>query len=137
MSPELAMLLSPSTVNPEALDALYALGHHLLFQSDAPRSALPVFRVMLACAPTDERGWLGVGECHLRLDESDIALEIFGAATVASKRSARCHVARARILRAEGRRRDAEDALDEAVAIAEANDDDELFAIVVRERRAS
>ena len=137
MSPELASLLSPATVTPEALDALYALGHQLLLQSDAPRSALPIFRVMLACAPTDERAWLGIGECHLRLDETDIALEIFGAATVASKRSARCHIARARILRAEGRRRDAEDALDEAVAIADANDDDELVAIVLRERRAS
>ena len=136
MSPELASLLSPATVAPEALDALYALGHQLLVQNDAPRSALPIFRVMLACAPTDERAWLGVGECHLRLDETDIALEIFGAATLASKRSARCHVARARILRAEGRRRDAEDALDEAVAIADANDD-ELVAIVLRERSGS
>lgn len=137
MTPELASLLSPATVTPEALDALYALGHHLLLQNDAPRSALPIFRVMLACAPTDERAWLGVGECHLRLDETEIALEIFGAATLAAKRSARCHVARARILRAEGRRRDAEDALDEAVAIAEATEDEELVAIVVRERRAS
>jgi tetratricopeptide (TPR) repeat protein len=138
MNPDLvASLLSPAAVTPQALDALYALGHQLLVQQDSPRAALPVFRVMLACAPTDERAWLGVGECHLRLDETGVALEILGAATVASRGSARCHVARARLLLADGRRRDADDAFDEALAIAEASADDELVAIVARERRSS
>jgi len=130
----LAAMLRPKSITPEVLEALYALGHRLLTEDDAPRSAAPIFRVMLACAPTDERAWMGLGECHARMDEEDIALEIFGAGTVAVESAPSLHLARARLLRAQGRLAEAREAWGEAAAIARETRDDALGALVRRER---
>ena len=128
----LEKMLTPSGITPEARDALYSLGHQFIAQ-DAPHSAAPVFRVMLACAPTDERAWLGLGHCHELLDEEEIALEIFGAGSLAAYPAPRCHLARARILVGQGRHGDAREAHDAARAIADATDDDELATLIERE----
>jgi hypothetical protein len=130
----LASMLTPLTITPEALDMLYSVGHQFITE-DAPRSALPVFRLMLACAPTDERAWLGLGLCHELLDQEDIALEIFGSGTVAANPAPRCHLARARILGAQGRSADAREAHDAARAIADDRNDDDLAALIANEGR--
>ena len=132
----LEKMLTPSGITPEALDALYSLGHQFIAQ-DAPHSATPVFRVMLACAPTDERAWLGLGHCHELLDQEEIALELFGAGSVAAHPAPRCHLARARILAAQGRMSDAREAHEAAREIADETNDDELATLVAHEEMAS
>ena len=91
---------------------------------------------MLACAPTDERAWL-VGHCHELVDEEDIALELFGAWSLAAHPAARCHLARARILIAQGRTSDARDAHEAAREVAEETNDHEMIALVAREEVTS
>src|SRR5690242_8563786 len=88
-------------VTKEALDALYATGRGL---HDAERftDAAAVFRVMILSAPEEERGYLALGSCHEGLGQEGIALEIYGAATVTLPHAPRCHLARARLLRAGG-----------------------------------
>jgi hypothetical protein len=118
-----------------AVEAIYAAGHWLLCR-ERIADAAEVFRVMLKVAPRDERAWLGLGECHERIAQPLIALELYGAGTVIAgapeARSVRCFLARARTLSKVGR--DAEGALDAADAAAEQTGDDELIALVQRER---
>jgi tetratricopeptide (TPR) repeat protein len=117
------------------IEAIYAAGHWLLSR-ERVADAAEVFRVMLKAAPRDERAWLGLGECHERISQLLIALELYGAGTVvaanAGAPSVRCFLARARILSKVGR--DAEAALDAADAAAEQAGDDELLALARRER---
>lgn len=120
--------------SPGAIEALYATGHWLYSQLRIEQ-AMPVFRAMIHIAPEDERGWLALGACHETQDQSDIALEIYGAAAAVAPAAPRCELARARILFARGMRREAEAALAEASRIAEHTRDDELQALVAIERR--
>ena len=101
------------------VEAIYATGHWLL-ERDRSEDAAKVFRVMLHAAPGDERGWLGLGECHERIGQLRIALELYGAGSVAAGPSPRCHLARVRTLRA----------LDAAARDAERLGDSELVALV-------
>ncbi len=118
-----------------AVEAIYAAGHWLLCH-ERISDAAEVFRVMLKASPRDERAWLGLGECHERIAQPLIALELYGAGTVVAGApeapSVRCFLARARTLSKVGR--DAEGALDAAEAAAEQTGDDELIALVRRER---
>jgi hypothetical protein len=118
-----------------ATEAIYAAGHWLLFH-ERVADAAEVFRVMLKVAPRDERAWLGLGQCHERISQPLIALELYGAGSIvagdAVASSVRCLLARARILSKIGR--DAEGALDEADAAAERTGDEQLIALVRRER---
>lgn len=93
----------PSTFGePPMLDAavkenLYAFAYTML-QADKLVVALKAFRVFVRFAPTDERSWLGLGACHEKLDQLDVAAELYGAgAMVSAPPSARCHLGLARL----------------------------------------
>lgn len=122
--------------SPRAIEALYATGHWLYSQLRIEQ-AMPVFRAMIHLAPHDERGWLALGACHETEDQSEIALEIYGAATAVAPAAPRCELARARLLFARGMVREAREALAEASRIAEQLHDDDLRALVAVERRKS
>jgi tetratricopeptide (TPR) repeat protein len=126
---------SASTVAPRTVEAIYAAGHWLLEQ-EQPANAAKVFRVMLHAAPRDERAWLGLGECHARIGQHRIALELFGAGSVVAGPSPRCEIARGRALRALERDGEAEDAFERAMDLADAADDEALFAVARAERGA-
>lgn len=119
----------------EALDALYATGHRLHAQGRY-REAAPLFRAMVMGATADERGYLALGACHEGLEQPMVALEIYGAATIAAV-APRCWLARARLLRSLGRDDEAHDAIAEADLLAEALDDESVRALVVAERGES
>ncbi|MDB4941074.1 MAG: hypothetical protein JWP97_608 [Labilithrix sp.] len=85
-----------------------------------------MFHLIAKLSPTDERGWLGIGVCHEGLDDLDAALSIYtlGQGTA---RSARCIVARARVLDRLDRGDDASDVLDHALTCEWSDDDVELL----------
>jgi tetratricopeptide (TPR) repeat protein len=116
----------------QAIEALYATAHWLLSR-ERPHDAADVFRAMAFFAPADERAWLGLGTCHSKVGQPQLALEIFGTGA-ALARSVRCELARARALSEEGRDRDAEVALERAARMADEQDDDDARALVSRER---
>lgn len=120
--------------SPQALEALYAAAFMFL-DVDRVQDATRAFRVMVRFAPTDERAWLGLGACHERRDETDIAAELYGAGSVvASPPSPRCLLALARVERARGAESAAEEYVDEALALAESLEDEELIVLVRAER---
>lgn len=118
------------------VESLYAMGHGLYCQERFVDAAA-VFRIMLQLAPTDERSWLALGECHERVGQSDVALELYGAGTVANERAARCQIARARILIDMGRQVEADEAIEWAQTIADTSDDESLSSLIDTLRRAS
>ncbi|MGA7124102.1 MAG: hypothetical protein WBY94_28630 [Polyangiaceae bacterium] len=128
---------APSS-RPSTVEAIYATAHWLLFR-ERVEDAAKVFRVMLRVAPHDERGWLGLGECHERIDQPRIAAELYGAGSVIAGGSravsVRCLVARARALAKVGPGAEIEGILDAAESAAAAQDDEELLALVADERR--
>ncbi len=121
--------------NDATIEAIYAAAHWLL-SHERVADAAEAFRIMLRAVPRDERGWLGLGECHERISQPFIALELYGAGMVVAgdsrAHSVRCLLARARLLSKVGR--DADGALDAADAAAEKLGDDDLIALVRRER---
>lgn len=120
---------------PSELETLYAAALWLL-REERPADAMHLFRLMLLCAPSDERGWLGLGTSHERLDQEDLALKIYAVAQDASP-APRCTLARARLLRRLGRDDDAEVAFDEAEVAAAATNDDDAIGLVANARRAA
>jgi tetratricopeptide (TPR) repeat protein len=114
-----------------AVEALYATAHWLHSQ-DRARDAACVFRAMVCVAPTDERGWLGLGASHEALEQPEVALEMY-ATGAAVARAARCEVARSRLFRSMGQRRDALEALESAQELLQ-EDGAELGALIARER---
>lgn len=103
---------------PGAIEAIYAIGHAMLEQQRA-HEAVKLFRVLLRLAPTDERGWLGLGACHEQMDEDSIAAELYGAGwTVAVPQSARCLAALSLITRRMGDHAAADEYLAESTALA-------------------
>lgn len=115
------------------VEAIYAAGCWLLSR-DRPADAAKVFRVMLHAAPQDERPWLGLGECHERIGQHRIALELYGTGSTLAAASVRCHIARARSLRLLDRDDEAEAAMEMAEQVAAERDDEELIALVLREK---
>jgi hypothetical protein len=126
-------LTPPAEAERQAVTALYATGHWLL-SIDRARAALDVFRTLILVAPTDERGWLGLGEAHERLDGPEIAAHLYRVGCRAAPRSSRCQVARARVLARLDLREEARAALDAAQAIAESRRDDPMIELVDAER---
>ncbi len=118
------------------VEAIYAAGHFLLGRERAAEAA-KVFRLLLRVAPRDERGWLGLGECHERAAQLHVAIELYGAGSVVTGQSGgspvRCLLARARALSKLGR--DVDAALAAAHACAKDLEDDDLIALVASERR--
>ncbi|MGD0676490.1 MAG: hypothetical protein ABSC94_13810 [Polyangiaceae bacterium] len=119
-------------VTPNAVEGLYATGYWLFTQQRVTH-ALSVFRAMIHLASFDERGWLALGACYEMQDEPDVALEVYVAGIRLIRSAPRCEVARARILRARGRTREARGALAEAARTARNSQDEELSAIVAAE----
>jgi hypothetical protein len=93
---------------------------------------------MLRAAPRDERGWLGLGQCHERIEQPRVAAELYGAGSVIAggprSVSVRCLVARARVLALLGREEDVETTLLLAEKAAAEAADEGLVSLVVRER---
>lgn len=127
-----------SPPRPSAVEAIYAVAHWLLSR-ERPGDAARVFRVLLLVAPRDERGWLGLGECHERIEQLHIASELYGAGSVIAggprSMSVRCLLARARVLGKLGRGEDVAWVLETAEGAAAVQEDDELAALVAAERR--
>ena len=121
----------PVKTTAAAVEALYATAHWLLERERVP-DATVAFRVMLLRVPTDERSWLGLGECHERLAQHNVALELYGAGTVAVPRCARIHLARARVLRRLERWDEAARALEDAQSAADESGDLDLIALVAQ-----
>src|ERR1700730_8453661 len=123
---------------PATVEAIYATAHWLRARERAADSA-KVFRVMLQIAPRDERGWLGLGECHERIDQLRIAAELYGAGSVIAgggrSVSVRCLLARARMMSRLGRSAEIEWILDTAERAALEQADEELMHLVASERR--
>src|SRR5271170_4137940 len=90
----------------EAIEAIYAVAHSLLSREMVAEAAKG-FRIMLRFAPDDERGWIGLGTCHERVQQPHVALELYGTGSIAASRvgtiSVRCLLAMARLLFAMGR----------------------------------
>ena len=118
------------------IETLYATGYWL-YTKERYADAAAAFRVLLQAAPTQERSWLALGECHEKVGHLRIALELLGSGTVAAAPAPRCMLARARVLRTLGRGGEADDAFDEAQTLAEQMDADDLVRLVDAERRAS
>ena len=70
-----------SPVGRDALDALFATGQWL-HSRQRYADASAVFRVIVLCAPDEERGYLALGACHEGLGQDSIALEIYGMAVL-------------------------------------------------------
>lgn len=122
--------LSNTTIEPgRALEALYATAYALL-EAGTLAGATRAFRVMVRFAPEDERSWLGLGHCHERLEQDDVAAEIYGAGAVVGA-SARCMLAAARLARRSGEAFVARERFDGALELAEESGDQEL-AIAIR-----
>jgi hypothetical protein len=115
---------------------MYATGVWLLAH-ERVQDAARIFRKLLLAAPSDERGWLGLGECHERIEQPRIAAELYGAGSVVAgaggARSVRCLLARARVLAGLGL--DADRELEAAERWADVQGDDELSRLVAGERR--
>ncbi len=122
-----------------AIEAIYATAHWLLGR-ERVADAARLFRTMIRAVPRDERGWLGLGECHERIHQPRIAAELYGAGGVAAGASptipsVRCLIARARVLASLHRDEEARNALDAAEEAADACGDEDLAWLVTNERR--
>ena len=115
------------------IEALYAVGHWLVEQGQY-RDAAAILRTMVQLAPTDERGWLALGVCHEQVEQPEVALEMYGTGSALCASSARCQLARARLLRAAGQDDDSAEAYEAAAAAA--THDDELLELIEREQVA-
>lgn len=124
-------LQSPLELDDRAKESLYAFAYTML-HGEQLATAVHAFRVFVRCAPTDERGWLGLGACHEKLDQLDIAAELFGAgAMVSSPTSARCLLAFAQVSEDRGA---AFEALTQAAQAAEMNGDDATLRLAEQQR---
>jgi thioredoxin-like negative regulator of GroEL len=128
----------PRASRPVTLEAIYATAHWLLTR-ERFADAAKVFRVMLQIAPRDERAWLGLGECHERVEQPRIAAELYGAGSViaggARNLSIRCLIARARMMSRLGRGAEVDGILDTAERAALEQGDEHLVELVASERR--
>ena len=120
----------------EAIEALYSTGHWL-HSLGRHRDAAVVFRAMATASRHDERAWLALGACHEASGHADVALQLYGFGGIVAGPSARCEIARVRVLRSAGEDAKADEVLLRAEEIAEARDDDALRALVAAERSAS
>jgi tetratricopeptide (TPR) repeat protein len=132
--PQFAASVRQPVTRQDALEAIYATGHWLL-EDGRVAEAARVFRAMVHAAPRDERGWLGLGECHERQGQLRIAAELYGAGGAVAEPPVRCRLARARALAESGMHEASEEALDAAKQAAEALGDDDLIALVAAEPR--
>src|SRR5262245_11147725 len=117
-----------------AVEVLYRCGFSLHANAQY-EEASAVFRVMLRVAPTDERGWVALGDCHEKLGQRHVALELYSAGTIAAAPAPRCHLSQFRTLYDQNRMTDAECAYERALQIATSTEDELLISTVQNERR--
>jgi tetratricopeptide (TPR) repeat protein len=126
--------LDTSEMRP-AIEALYRKGFEL-HARERYAEASAVFRAMLRAAPTDERGWLALGDCHEKLGQHRIALELYSAGTIAAEPAPRCSLSRFRALYDLNCKSAAESAYDHSLQIAKSLQDGALISTIQNERRA-
>jgi Flp pilus assembly protein TadD len=119
-----------------SIEALYATGHWLL-SADRFGDAAIVFRMMALAAPSDERSWLALGACHEGIGQHGIAASLYEVAGAVAAPAIRCTIARGRSLRLLGRDDEAGDAFEQAFDLAVEAGDEDLAALVDRERRSA
>jgi tetratricopeptide (TPR) repeat protein len=115
-----------------AIEILYGTGFDL-HSRQRYRDAAQVFQVMLQAAPTDERGWLALADCHEKLGQRYIALELISAGTIAAEPAPRCMLSRFRLLYDLDRPEEADEAY--AAALDLATNDEDLTHLIQNERR--
>jgi tetratricopeptide (TPR) repeat protein len=115
-------------------DILYQNGYRLHAEERYPEAAA-IFATMLRASPTDERGWLALGDCHEKLGQRRIALELYSAGSIAAAPAPRCELSRFRALYDWHHVSEAQHAYDQALRIATVLGDETLFSIVENERR--
>ncbi|MCC6213324.1 MAG: hypothetical protein IT376_00510 [Polyangiaceae bacterium] len=109
------------------VELLYAVAYDL-HSHEQWEGAARFFRALVLGVPNDERGWLGLADCHRRLGQEELAAELLGAGMIAAHPSARCAFARHGVLVALGADEAAE-ALEQALELGEASDDDDVRAL--------
>lgn len=107
-----------------ACNALYTAGHYLL-ERERIEDAAVLFRTMLVADAEDERGWLALGACHERLEQDEMAQELYGAGAQLARAKTRCLIAAARIFAKLDDDR-AEQALDAAAQAAVTDEEQQL-----------
>lgn len=117
----------------EATEVVYAAAYQCL-AAQRYEDATRLFSMLVQAVPMDERGWVGLGTCHARLDSAELALHLFGAGIVATACPVRCLLGRVRCWRALCCYDQAAAELQEAERIAGVRQDPELLALVERER---
>jgi Flp pilus assembly protein TadD len=121
-----------ATTKSQSADALYTVGHWLLTQ-ERFEDAKHVFRTMLFVAPSDERGWLGLGACHEGMNEIDTAVKLYTLVPNACATHVRATVALGRALRKLERDALADEAFARAEELVNSVDEPELAMIVAME----
>jgi Flp pilus assembly protein TadD len=127
-----ALRATPPSVSQTTIESLYAAGYWLFMQRRAAH-AQSVFRAMIHLSPGDERGWLALGACYEGLGQPDLAFQVYGTGTRAAATAPRCFLARARILRAEGRPSEAQRALVDASRAMRRSRDADLRELIAAE----
>jgi tetratricopeptide (TPR) repeat protein len=117
------------------VEVLYQKGFRL-YADERYEEAAAVFRAMLRAAPRDERSWLALGNCHEKLEQTRIALELFSAGSIAAAPAPRCLLSRFRALYDVDRKADAQRAYEAALQIARSRKDDALVSVIENERTA-
>ena len=118
-----------------AADLLYAQGLQM-HGEERYADAAAVFRLMLRVAPTDERGWVALGDCHQRVGQNQVALELYGAGMIAAEPAPLCAIARFRTLWDLERTVEADEAFEEAQRLLDEGSDSSLVDRLAREREA-
>jgi Flp pilus assembly protein TadD len=113
-------------MNPSILpDALYT-GALWMLERERPLDAAHFFRAMLLQTPTDERAWLGLGNCHEQIGQDEEAKELYVTGTVAATRRVKCMIALSRLFRRNNDEDAADRILEEAADLAPLEDLEEL-----------
>lgn len=125
-----------SSISPQlAAEQLYALGYWLVGQERYADAAV-VFRLGIQAAPRDERIWLGLGLCHEKVGQFELARQLYGLGSVAAEPAPRCLVAAARVLAQQDDAEKAAELYEAALGLIDDLDDErDLHAQVARERR--
>ena len=127
-------VVDSAQASPEAIsEALYSVGHWLI-SMERFEDGKHLFRSMLRTSPADERPWIALAICHERTSEIEKADRILRLSAQACPRSARVHLARARLFRTRDLREDSERSFELAFRAADAANDDELAMAIEAER---
>ncbi len=74
---------------PNVVESLYS-GGYLLAQRRLLREASALFRLMITVAPSDVRGWIGLGFCHEGLGHVDAARKFYARGAVLAEDPTPC-----------------------------------------------